>query len=140
MDFWQSLFPKNPSHLTPNEWQKWLQNYMNQAFTNHMVHENKEAPQSSSSSTNYQIFEAFHFIYVHVILTDSLKEHLKVHHTLSELTIHFSSETHEDLRIQLPAPVSKKGATAEIKDLILEVCLTKLKNQYETELSIESID
>ena len=132
MDFWQSLFPKSNS---PGDWDEWLQNYMKKSF------ENQPAPNPSSqpaSSKPYILFESFHYLFIHIEINDCPLQSIKVHHTLSHLFVRIPDQP--EIKIPLPASISKKGASAEAKDGVLEICIAKSKLQFEMELPIDSID
>ncbi|MEW9501778.1 Hsp20/alpha crystallin family protein [Jeotgalibacillus marinus] len=144
MDFWQSLFPKSNS---PDDWQEWLQKYMNESFSNLSPDAMPSMPSSqpspssqpnSNSNSAYSMFESFHYVYIHIPVHEISLNDIQVHHTLTQLIIRIHEQP--ELKITLPAPISKKGATAEVKEETLEICLPKSRQQFEMELSIDPID
>ncbi|KIL47924.1 Hsp20/alpha crystallin family protein [Jeotgalibacillus campisalis] len=134
MDFWQSLFPKTNS---PNDWQEWLQKYMQQSFENQQ-NPNDPPLQPSAPQSSYTLFESFHYLFIHISIKNYSLNEIKVHHSLTQVLVHIPGEP--VIKITLPEPISRKGATAEAKDGTLEIRLPKIAHQFEMELPIDSID
>ncbi|PPA71827.1 Hsp20/alpha crystallin family protein [Jeotgalibacillus proteolyticus] len=134
MDFWQSLFPKTNS---PQDWQEWLKDYMDQSFKNQNIPFDP-ASKPSSPEPEYVLFETFHYIFIHIRIHDHPLQSIKVHHSLTQAAVQIPDKPM--IKIPLPSPISKKGASAEAKDGVLEIRLSKNQQQFEMELPIDSID
>lgn len=83
------------------------------------------------------VFETFDFVFIRIkIPNEEQQKHLKFFHTSNKAIIENFFEMGDRHTITLPCLVKRKGATALIKDLILEVKIPKSVDMQYTEVDI----
>ncbi|MBS4222050.1 Hsp20/alpha crystallin family protein [Lederbergia citrea] len=101
---------------------------------------NTERTQSQpSSQTDFQVnvFETFDDVFVRISLpADVSLENMKIFHTSNQAIVENMQEKGSRKVITLPCLVKKKGATAQVKDGILEIKIPKSDDLQFTEISI----
>ncbi|WP_053366837.1 Hsp20/alpha crystallin family protein [Bacillus sp. FJAT-27245] len=84
------------------------------------------APTSApSGKVQASIFITHDFVYARMPISEDMQENLRLYHTSNQLFIENLPGQGEKLAFDLPAVVKKKGATASVRDGILEIRLIR---------------
>jgi hypothetical protein len=97
-------------------------------------------PYPSEDGLQAAIFETHDFVFIRIPIKDeSWLRDIKIFHTSHELFIENAPSLEEKNTYTLPVPVRKKGATANLKDSILEIRIPRSIQTQISEISIPEI-
>ena len=153
MNPWNILFPfhKHMKNFTSSPQAKDMEKHLSKMFSNFQNEQYNESADrnnnpfsdtmetNTSSRTDNTVFETDCDVFVRIKIQDidQLKT-IKVFHTSNKVVIDFSEEN-ERQEYTLPAIVKKKGATAQLKDGILEIKLQKASDLQFSEINITEV-
>lgn len=99
--------------------------------TENAFHGTGEAPAeqslapSASGHVQASVFLTHDYVYARLPLSEDMQDKIRLYHTSNQLFIENLPVQGEKLTFDLPAVVKKKGATASIRDGILEIRLLR---------------
>ncbi|WP_026694937.1 Hsp20/alpha crystallin family protein [Peribacillus kribbensis] len=149
---WNMLFPfgKNTDDIMKKmnsmEFQPYMEKFFSQFFPNGKGMEDKGFPASlfkgglntagAPSPSGIQVFETHDSVYVRVPVRDSASlKRLKIYHTTNQLILDGFPEKNNKELITLPSIVKKKGASALLKEDILEISIPKGEDMQYSEIN-----
>ncbi|MBS4194398.1 Hsp20/alpha crystallin family protein [Lederbergia citri] len=98
---------------------------------------NTNNTQKSKSEVSAQVFETFDDVYVRLHLPPNITlNHLKIFHTSNQVIVENLSEEGSRQIFTLPSLVKKKGATAQVKNQILEIKIPRNDDLQYTEITV----
>ena len=93
--------------------------------------------QEPSPALQADVFETFDNVFVRIVLPPEVTlSHIRIFHTSNQAIVENTLEKGNRTIITLPCLVKKKGATAQVKDDILEIKFPKSSDLQFTEISI----
>lgn len=148
------MFPFNNDELkniadkmNPADIQSYISEMIKKYVPPHM--ENSGAPFNFQTTNNsppnetekqkfhVDVFETFDHIFIRIQLPDEeTRKQLKIFHTTNQAIIENMPEPGKRHTIILPSLVKKKGASAMVKDLILEIKIPKMDDTQLTEVDV----
>ncbi|MEH7158698.1 Hsp20/alpha crystallin family protein [Neobacillus drentensis] len=97
-------------------------------------------PVSTSDKLDSTAFETHDFVYVRMFIKkEEWVKHLRIYHTTNQLIVEHIPQREDKHTITLPAIVKKKGASATLKDGVLEVKLPKNIDMQYSEIELTDI-
>ncbi|GIN91041.1 spore germination protein GerT [Siminovitchia terrae] len=138
---------KMTEQMKPND----IQSYVNEMIKKYIPSqwensaETETANPFNASTTNQgqqakpdvDVFETFDYVFIRIKLqSEEQQKQLKFFHTSNQAIIENFHEMGDRHTITLPCLVKRKGATALVKDLILEVQIPKNVDMQYTEVDI----
>ncbi|VEF48239.1 spore coat protein [Bacillus freudenreichii] len=139
-------FKKMTEQMKPDDIQSYvndmIKKYIPSQWDNSAENEKTSPFTSTSSEQNHEkldaaVFETFDFVFIRIKLqNEEQQKHLKFFHTSNQAIIENFFEMGDRHTITLPCLVKRKGATALVKDLILEVKIPKSVDLQYTEVDI----
>jgi HSP20 family molecular chaperone IbpA len=91
----------------------------------------------SESSIHPDVFETFDHIFIRIQLpNEEIHKQIKIFHTSNQAIIENFPEPGKRHTIILPSLVKRKGATALVKDQILEIKIPKMDDMQLTEVDV----
>lgn len=96
-----------------------------------------QAQEKEQQKFHVDVFETFDHIFIRIQLPDEeTHKQLKIFHTSNQAIIENMPEPGKRHTIILPSLVKRKGATALVKDLILEIKIPKMDDMQLTEVDV----
>ncbi|WP_040208618.1 Hsp20/alpha crystallin family protein [Neobacillus jeddahensis] len=96
--------------------------------------------QATAGGLNSTAFETHDFVFVRIPLKDDeWAKQIRIYHTSNQLIVEHIPKQEDKHTITLPAIVKKKGATANIKDGMLEVKIPKNVDMQFSEIDVTEI-
>lgn len=124
------------AQFMPKEWQGMFDhNDMLSRASSLFPQSNQQSNNPSPTNVQASVFETFDDVYVRIPINEEMIHNIKIYHTSNQLIIENSSDGNRDT-ITLPALVKKKGTTAQYKDEILEVKMSKSVDMQYTEVDV----
>lgn len=119
---------------------KYISPHMENSSSPYQFHTNNKPPDSETEKQqkfHVDVFETFDHIFIRIQLPDEeTHKQLKIFHTSNQAIIENLPEPGKRHTIVLPTLVKRKGATALVKDLILEIKIPKMDDMQLTEVDV----
>lgn len=131
-------FKKMAEDMKPGDIQSYV-NEMMRKFNVTQFSDTTENPSNPSDTSDLgsNVFETFDSVYIRLSLPkDVTLKHLRIYHTSNQAILENIHEKGDRKVIVLPCVVKKKGATAQVKDNILEIKIPRSDDLQFTEVSI----
>lgn len=125
------------SQFMPKQWQGMFDHNDMLSRASSIFPQNEQQPnEPTSSEFHANIFETFDDIFVRIPIQDEeVIQKVKIFHTSNQVMVENIFEGNRKV-ITLPALVKKKGTTAQFKDGILEIKLSKSMDLQYTEIDV----
>ncbi|WP_142752233.1 Hsp20/alpha crystallin family protein [Neobacillus piezotolerans] len=110
--------------------------------TENAFHFSREEPDgqttvpAASTQSQASIFVTHDYVYARLPISEGNEENIRLYHTSNQLIIENLPGQGEKLSYDLPAVVKKKGATASVRDGILEIKLIRAIDVQLSEINL----
>lgn len=126
--------------MKPEEMEKYMYEMMEKMMTKEnfsMPNKKKDDhARKHEKKIKWDVFETLDYIYVMIPIKEHWLKHIKLYITSNQLIIKNIPQMGDKHKIILPAIVKKKGATAQVKDEMLEIKIQKDIDMQFSEIGI----
>ncbi|CAM3989767.1 Hsp20/alpha crystallin family protein [Lederbergia lenta] len=131
-------FKKMAEEMKPGDIQSYVNDMMRKFNISQFPDTQEKSPSTSEDTAlGSNVFETFDYVYIRLTLPKEVTlKQLRIFHTSNQAILENIHEEGSRKVIVLPCVVKKKGATAQVKDNILEIKIPKSDDLQFTEISI----